>query len=177
MTLAMLDVIVIRGAPGVGKSRAAKLLAARLGRGARVEVDTLRAMIIPVEWTNQVEHASVLSIAVGVVAAFLEMGHRPVVVVDTFSGNKLARFLTELRAVRHGIDVRAVALVATPDVLRSRVESRSAGEFKDITICERLNAEVNEYLVPGEYVLDNSSLTPEETVVAILGALGERPTQ
>ena len=163
------DVIVIRGAPAVGKSVTAKCLAARLGVGVRVEVDTVRAMVIPVDWTNQAEHIGILSLASGLVAGFLSIGHRPVIVVDTFSGDKLARFLGELQVLRSGIDVRAFALVAAPDVLRARVERRPPDQFKDIAICEKLNANVAKHLQPGERLIDNSSLTPEEIVDLILG--------
>lgn len=163
------DVIVIRGAPGSGKSQTAKRLAARLGKGARVEVDALRAMIIDVNWTNQAEHICVLSLATRLVAGFLRLGHKPVIVVDTFSGDKLVRFLAELQALESGLDVRAFALVATPAVLRARVESRSADQFKDVGICTMLNSDVVRHRQPGERLIDNSLLTPEETVDVMLG--------
>jgi predicted kinase len=163
------DVIVIRGAPGSGKSEAAKRLAARLGTGARIEVDTLRSMIVPVDWTNQAEHIGVLSLATGLVAGFLRLGHRPVIVVDTFSGDKLTRFLADLRALRTGIELRVFALVPDRSVLRARVEGRPDDGFKIIPICEKLNADVARRLVPGERLIDNSTLTPDETVDVILG--------
>ena len=163
------DVIVIRGAPGSGKSEAAKCLAARLGAGTRIEVDTLRAMIIPVDWTNQSEHISVLSLATGLVTGFLALGHRPVIVVDTFSGDKLTRFLADLRASRPGIEVRMFALVTDRNALRARVEGRADDRYKDLRVCEKLNADVATYLQPDEQLIDNSALTPEETVDMMLG--------
>ena len=169
MTAPMPDVIVIRGAPGSGKSRTAKCLAARLGTGVRMEVDTLRAMVIPVDWTNQVEHINVLSLGAGLVAGFLRFGHSPVIAIDTFSGDKLVRFLAELRALQDGLDVRAFALVTTPAVLRARVGNRPADQFRDIGICEKLNSDIVKHLQPGEQLIDNSSLTPEEIVDLILG--------
>lgn len=169
------DVIVIRGAPAVGKSVTAKCLAARLGSGVRLEVDTLRAMVIPVDWTNQAEHIGVLSLASGLVSGFLGLGHRPIIVVDTFSGDKLARFLSELQALRGGIDVRACALVATADVLRARVEHRPPDQFTDIAICEKLNANTVRHLQPGERLIDNSFLTPEETATMILAGRLDYP--
>jgi len=162
------DVIVIRGAPGSGKSRTAKCLAARIGKGIRIEVDTLRSMVFPVDWTNQAEHIGVLSLASRLVAGFLELGHRPVIVVDTFSGDKLVRFIADLKALRTGVDVRPFALVPVPQVLRARVESRPDDTFKDIAVCEKLNADTVRFLQPGERLIDNSELSPEETAGVIL---------
>ncbi len=164
------DVIVIRGAPGSGKSEAAKRLAARLGHGARIEVDTLRAMIVPVDWTNQQEHIAVLSLAVAVVTGLLRMGHRPVIVVDTFSGDKLVRFLEDLRAAHAGAEVRAFALAPSRGALRARVEGRPDGGYKDVAVCEKLNSDVARWLVPGELLIDNSELTPEGSVDVIMRA-------
>lgn len=157
------DVIVIRGAPGSGKSETAKRLATALGRGARVEVDTLRTMIVPVDWTNQQEHIAVLSLAVDVVAGFLHMGHRPVIVVDTFSGDKLGRFLGDLGRARPGAQVRAFSLAPSWVALRARVESRPDGGYKNLSVCEKLNSDVARRLIPGEVIIDNSNLTPEES--------------
>lgn len=167
------DVLVIRGAPGSGKSEAAKRLAARLGHGARVEVDTLRAMIVPVNWTDQMEHIAVLSLAVGVVAGFLRMGHRPVIVVDTFSGDKLGRFVKDLETTHLGARVRAFSLAPSNLALRARVESRPDGGFKDVRVCEKLNSDVARRLLPGELLIDNSDLTPEESVDVIVRACAD----
>ena len=164
------DVIVIRGAPGSGKSEAAKYLAARLGHGARVEVDALRAMIVPVNWTNQQEHIAVLSLAVGVVAGFLRLRHRPVIVVDTFSGDKLRRFLEELVTAHADAEVRAFSLAPSWAALRARVEGRPDGGYNDLRVCEKLNSDVARRLLPGELLIDNSDLTPDESVDVIVRA-------
>jgi predicted ABC-type ATPase len=169
MSVTTPDVIVIRGAPGSGKSQTAKCLATRLGKGARVEIDRLRAMVIPIDWTNQSEHINILSLGTGLVAGFLRLGHRPVIVVDTFSGDKLVSFFEELLAQQSGLDIRVFALVTAPQVLRARVESRPADQFKDIGICQKLNSEVAKHSLPGERLIDNTLLTPEETVDVILG--------
>jgi predicted kinase len=164
------DVIVIRGAPGSGKSETAKRLAKRLGHGARVEVDTLRSMIVRVEWTDQREHSAVLALAVGVVAGFLRMGHRPVILVDTFSGDKLGKVVNDLSAAHAGVEVRAFSLAPSPAALKARVEGRPDGEYKDLSVCEKLNADVARRLLPEELLIDNSDLTPEESVEVIVRA-------
>ncbi|BDG02843.1 AAA family ATPase [Anaeromyxobacter oryzae] len=157
------DVIIIRGAPGSGKSQTAKLLASRLESGVRMEVDALRSMVFPVDWTNQAEHVSVL-----VVADFVRLGHRPVIVVDTFSGDKVVRFLSDLRELHRAIEVRVFALLVAPAVLRARVLQRPACGFRDVDVSLKLTADVLKHLQPFERLVDNSSLTPEETVDAVL---------
>ena len=90
------------------------------------------------------------------------------IVVDTFSGNKLNQFLAELHALDSSLEVRAFALVTAPEVLRVRVENRSADQFKDIGISLKLNSDVMKHQQPIEQVVDNTALMPEETAEVIL---------
>jgi hypothetical protein len=131
-------------------------------------VDILRAMVISVDWTDQTEHINMLSVASGVVLDFLRLGYKPVIVVDTFSGNKLTQFLADIDAHGKGLDVRAFALVAAPEVLKIRVDNRPLGQFKETDICQKLNKAVLKHIHPIERLIDNSNLTPEETADVIL---------
>lgn len=168
MTSTPPDVIIIRGAPGVGKSLASKCLASHFPKGVRIEVDILRAMVISVDWTNQTEHINILLIATGAVRDFLKLGYKPVIVVDTFSGNKLTQFLNNICAHGNCLDIHAFALVAASEVLNIRVENRPLGQFKEIDICQKLNKAVLKHIHPIEKLIDNSNLTPEETADMIL---------
>lgn len=163
------DVILIRGAPGVGKSATAKEIAVRLGRGARVEVDSLRAMITGVSWTDQRTHIAVLSLAADVAAHFLRLGCCPVVVVYTFSGDKIERFLQEVRHAAPDATIRIVSLVPTWAALKDRLERRPTDGYRDLSICERLNSEMALTLLPGELLIDNSERTAEACADLILG--------
>lgn len=163
MTISNPDIIIIRGAPGVGKSQASKCLAVHFQKGARVEVDMLRAMVISVDWTNQSEHINMLSLSTSVVMGFLQRGYKPVIVVDTFSGDKLTKFLADIYALDNMLNVRSFALVTAPHVLSVRVENRPDDQFKDIGICQKLNTDVMKRLLPVEQLIDNTELTPEET--------------
>lgn len=169
MTCTNADVIIIRGAPGCGKTQTSKCLASHFPKGVRAEVDALRGMVISVDWTNQSEHTNVLSLSTGLVVGFLRLGYKPVIVVDTFSGDKLAHFLSELRSLNSALDVRAFALVTAPGILRLRVENRPGDHFRDFDVCAKLNEDVLKYLQPCELVIDNTKLTPEETAQVILG--------
>ncbi len=168
MTYKETDVIIIRGAPGSGKSETAKCLAARFKKGVRLEVDTLRAMVVSVDWSNQEEHVNILSLATNLVAGFIKNGYKPVIVIDTFSGNKLSNFLSELQLLNSNLEVYSFALVTTPEVLSTRVENRSADKFKNIDICQMINSDVTKYLLPEENLIDSTILTPEAIADVIL---------
>jgi hypothetical protein len=131
----------------------------------------LRGMVISVDWTNQAEHINILSLSTDLVMRFLRLGYRPVLVVDTFSGDKLRPFLAELGSLNSDLKVRSFALVAAPEVLRTRVENRPADQFKDVAVCQKLNSDVVKRLQPFEELIDTTTLTPEQVASVILGAV------
>lgn len=167
------DIVVLRGAPGVGKSSAAKCLASLFPGGARVEVDLLRTMIISVDWKNQEEHIRMLDAAAGFTNDLAGFGFRPVIVVDTFSGDKLTRFLDVLRGLNAARTVRAFALHAQDEVLRSRLALRPADEFKDFAIGDKLNRDVLRVRYPGELLIDTTSRPPEGVATMIRDSLAQ----
>lgn len=165
------DVIIIRGAPGSGKSETAKRLSNHFSNGVRLEVDTLRSMVISVEWTNQEEHKQILSIATNLVSGFIRLGLRPVIVIDTFSGDKLSEFLSDLKTVDKYISIASFALVTAPEVLRERVLNRPEDRFKDVKICQKINSDTINYLLSQEVLVDNTDLSLDETAERILQEL------
>jgi predicted kinase len=168
----MPDVIVIRGAPGVGKSSAAKCLAALCPAGSRVEVDVLRRMVISVSWKDQNEHIRMLDAAAGLTHDLARFGFRPVIVVDTFSGDKVARFIEVLRRLDAGRTVQVFALHATEEALRARLAARSADEFKDFAISKQLNEDVLGVCQSGELCVDTTGRGPEEVARVIHREVG-----
>lgn len=113
------DIILLKGAPGFGKSAAAKCLARHVPSGVRIEVDDLRKMVIGVKWTDQAEHRTVLMLGAQLAAGFLRSGFAPVILVDTFSGDKVDGFLNALRPVGCPVVPRRV-----PQVPRSQLAPR-----------------------------------------------------
>lgn len=171
MTTSFPDLILLKGAPGVGKSTTAKLLAHHCPSGVRIEVDTLRQMVISVDWTNQAEHRSLLRLSAKLAAGFLYSGCSPVILVDTFSGDKIEGFRAAFRAECPQSRVFVAVLHATDDVLRQRLASREGEAFRDITIAMRINQESVKGAQPFETLIDTSSLVPPEVANAILAAI------
>ena len=156
------DVIIIRGAPGSGKSELGKALAKHYPHGARVEVDALRKMVISVNWIDQAEHIKLLGLAAGTTAEFVRLGFRPVIVIDTFSGDKVDGFLARLREFSPALAVRLFALHLPEEVLARRLAARPDGLFKDLAIAKKLNADILEIRRPEEIQIDGSELSPAQ---------------
>ena len=170
------DLILLKGAPGVGKSTAAKLLARHFPSGVRIEVDALRGMVIGVNWTDQVEHRSLLTLAAQLAAGFLRSGFSPVILIDTFSGDKINGFLSAFRAECLESRVFVGVLHASDDVLRQRVLAREADGFRDLPIVMRINLESVRDAMPFETLIDTSNLPPIDVANAILAAVYGRST-
>lgn len=159
--------MLLRGAPGVGKTHAARGLAEALGSGAVIEVDQLRAMFARVDWGNRQQHDASLRGAMAIAYEFLEAGVSPVVIVDNFGRDSVERALTGLSGA--DVDVRVVSLWAEDATLLERLDTRSGG-FQDRHLARLMNEEVRMRRVPHDHLLDTTGLT-EEAVVSSLSVL------
>ena len=165
-------IILIRGAPGAGKSQAAKALESFFPGGVKIEVDSLRKFVVSVDWKNQKEHKNMLRISARLACEFHTLGFAPVMIVDTFSGDKVNGFLEALRQMGGDLSVRVFTLHVSENVLKDRLEKRSGEEFKDFTISKKLNADVLKTGPDGESRIDTSLLTPQQTAERMFSLLG-----
>jgi predicted kinase len=173
MSLVIPDVIILRGAPAVGKSTLAKELAQHFPKGIRLEVDTLRSMVISVDWTNQQEHKDLLQVAARLTGQFLGLGFKPVLVVDTFSGDKVKPFLDAINESSPGLEVKTFALHASPEVLAQRLAARHQDQFRDLAVSGKLNSDVLKILRPADTLLDTSYQTAQQLADALVNVLNE----
>ena len=162
-----IDIIIIRGSPASGKSQTAKSLANFFPKGARLEVDNLRQMVISVNWKNQQEHINMLQVSTGLVHDFLKFGFSPVIVVDTFSGDKINKYLDTLNQLDKDLSIKIFGLFTTDDELKRRLDLRSNEEFKDFEICKRLNDDVIKIKCDTEFQIDTTGLLPTQTAELI----------
>ncbi|MBK9032268.1 MAG: AAA family ATPase [Myxococcales bacterium] len=159
-----LDVLVIRGAPGVGKSTLGRGLRRVLEQGAVVEVDDVRAMIAQVDWTSRAHHDVALDVALAAIERFVAIGTKPVALVDTFSRGRRTSVQGRLdgAALRH----ETVSLWVAPAILAARLEARTTG-FKDWEPSRILNDEVRANRYRHERLIDVTALDRE----AVLGVV------
>ena len=161
------DIIIIRGAPGSGKSQTAKSLSQFFPKGVRLEIDTLRQMVISVDWKNQQEHITMLQVSTGLVNDFLKSGFSPVIVVDTFSSGKITKYLETLYQLDKSLSIKIFGLFTTDEELKKRLELRSNEEFRDFGISKKLNDEVLKTKYDGEFQVDTTGLLPKQTTEII----------
>ena len=167
MQLETPDVIILRGAPGSGKSETAKCLSEYFREGVRLEVDTIRQMVISVDWKNQQEHINMLDVSQGLVLGFLKHGFSPVIVVDTFSGDKVNRFQGALLNHDRNLQAKIFGLYTSDEELQKRLELRPDGEFKDFPISKKLNSDTLRLKRDIEILIDTTGLTPKQSAEMI----------
>ena len=165
------DIIIIRGCPGSGKSETAKCLSQLFPKGVRIEIDTIRNMVISVDWKNQQEHINMLQASTKLVFEFLHLGFSPVIVVDTFSGDKINRYLETLYQHDEELSIKIIGLYTSDEELKRRLNLRTSAEFKDFPICKRLNDDVLKWKPDSEYQVDTTGLLPKQTAEKIYGQI------
>jgi len=154
------DIIILRGSPGSGKSQTAKSLSKLFPKGVRMEVDTIRQMIISVDWKNQQEHIDMLHASTKLVFEFLQFGFSPIIIVDTFSGDKIKRYLETLYSLDEKLKIKIIGLYTTDEELKNRLDKRTNEEFRDFPICKKLNDDVLKWKQDNELQINTTGLTP-----------------
>ena len=124
-------------------------------------------MVISVDWTNQSEHINMLNISTKLVYDFIKLGFHPVIVVDTFSSDKIVKYLDNLNQLDKDLSIHVFGLYTTEEELKRRIQSRKKGEFRKYDICQRLNEEVMKKKYVGEYQIDTTGLLAKETAKII----------
>jgi broad-specificity NMP kinase len=162
MILPSWDLIIIKGAPGSGKTEVSKSLEKLLPKGVRIEVDTVRNMVSSVDWKNQKEHIKLLEISAKLAAEFLTADFSPIIVVDTFSGDKVKKFIEDLKLLKSDIKIKIIGLYVDDTTLAKRLQDRPKGLFKNFEISKKINQDTINLKQSDEIQLDTSNFEPDE---------------
>lgn len=173
MTNIGIDIIILKGAPASGKSQTAKCLSAFYPKGVRIEVDNLRNMVISPDWKNQNEHINILNLSSKVVQEYLALGFHPIIVVDTFSGDKLIKYLNTLKQADSELNIKIISLLVDSHEMTKRVANRESWEFRDLDVCLRLNKDVIKFKLENEFQVNTTGRQAKETAEIIFKYLNE----
>ncbi|MCX6198654.1 MAG: hypothetical protein NTY88_05470 [Bacteroidetes bacterium] len=124
-------------------------------------------MVISVDWKNQQEHIDMLQASTKLVFEFLQLGFSPVIVIDTFSGDKINRYLETLNQHDENLSIKIFGLYTTDEELKRRLDLRTSPEFKDFPICKRLNDDVLKWKHDNEFQIDTTGLSSTQTAEKI----------
>jgi broad-specificity NMP kinase len=163
------DVIVVRGAPAVGKSTVSRLLLSRLEAGALVEVDQIRGSMANVDWGDREQHAVALRGALSLVESLVSDAAIPVVLVDVMGRDSLQ--IVQDWLDRANVSHVTYSLWAERGVLEARMERRE-GDYRDHQMARWINEEIERDRRPAERLVDTSATEPAEIVIELIRAVG-----
>lgn len=152
-----MKLIIIRGAPGSGKSSLGRRLRKFYPDGVLIEVDNIRGMMNNVNWKDEVEYLNAIDVVVASTKAFLELKRSPVILVDQFMPDKLNLFLEKFT----GMNYEIITLIVENEVLQKRLEGRKEG-FKNYRMGTLLNNLIQQNPVENELVIDTSAISKDE---------------
>lgn len=152
-----IDIIIIKGAPASGKSSIAKALAKFFPKGIRMEVDNLRSMVVSVEWTNQKEHINILNVSTKLCYEFYNSGFKPIIIIDTFSGDKINAYYENLKLLKNDWNIKIFGLYVDEIEIKSRLALRKEDKFKDFAISKKINEDTLRFRHKEEYQINTSN--------------------
>jgi broad-specificity NMP kinase len=168
MTTEKYDLIIIRGAPAVGKSSLGRRMKKEFPLGFVVEVDDVRGMINSVKWVHKEEHLNALNATEALVKSYLNASYKPAIIVDTFNPSKLKFFCEKFQNNNFVV----ISLYANNEVLENRLTNREKG-FKDFEMSKILNDEVEKYRHEKEIFIDTSNLTKEQVAEKLIHSVSQ----
>lgn len=153
------DYIVLRGAPGAGKSTTARALMRRLRGGVTIEVDEVRKMINGVVWESHQQHFDAIGAAAEAAKAYLASGYRPIVFVDTLAFGGLEIALKALNSE----SVSTYSLVCSRFSLALRLWRRFGG-FRDSAKSARIDSHLRLTASHPSEIIDTTAMDVHQVV-------------
>jgi len=162
------EIILVRGAPAVGKSSLGRKLKKIFPKGVVVEVDTIRAMINDVKWVKKEEGKNALRATEKLCKSYFNDGYKPIIIISTFNQSKLQYFVDFFNNNK----LIVVSLYVINKVLKHRLDHREKG-FKDWDITKIINDDIKKYRHPKEILLDTTELNKDQVFNEFIALINE----
>jgi len=163
------EIILVRGAPAVGKSSLGRKLRKKFPEGVVVEVDTIRGMINSVNWVQKEEYMNALRATEKLCKSYFIDGYKPIIIIGPFTPSSLQYFVDLFNSNK----LIVVSLYAINKVLKHRLDYREKG-FKDWDITKIVNDEVKNYRHPKELLLNTTDLNKDQVVDKFIALINEK---
>lgn len=150
-------IIIIRGAPGAGKSSLARRLKKKLPNGVLIEVDNVRGMMNNVNWEDEKEYLIAHEVVIQTTRKFLELERSPVIIVDMFMSAKLAYLLDKME----GTPYKVISLLVSEKVMAKRFSDRKEG-FVNLEKGIKINNLISLNAASNELIIHTDDFTKTE---------------
>lgn len=160
-------IILIRGAPGVGKSSLRNHLKELLPKGAFLEIDALRDTLFTQDWEDDSIHIQMLLSGIELAKNILTNNIAcPVFVVDTFSKGKIGIIIDS-----NCLDYSIISLYCDKEELRRRIELRPSEFYRDINSALVINREIVDSNRINERKIDTTKMDSNQIAYRIYQSL------
>ena len=176
----LFDIVLLTGVPGSGKSTTALACRHSMQYGAVIDIDNLRQCLAKPNWFDVVEYEFFLGQAISMAQTMCQTGKTPIILADTFAGNRLERTLEVFSNRKCLVVSLSVPLNLLIDRITKREKATSPPSSDDhirkvIQTCERqyscLDDTINKLKVP-VLEIDTSTNQPHSVALMINQRLG-----
>lgn len=163
-------VLAIRGAPGIGKSTVGELLRSFIPKGAIIDIDNIRRMIVREEFQygRNEDYFNAIRVSSQLISSLLETGCSPIVVVDVFAIEAWQLFRKSLGHY----PLVSISLYASDEVLCNRMKCRGDGGYIDMDVAVRVNQHIFDTRNETNDWIDTTRLTPQEVRHQVMKHVG-----
>jgi len=151
----MTDLLILRGAPGVGKTSVGRLLTGHYANGVTIEIDEVRRMINAVTWTSVKEHLDAIEATRCLFMSYFNSGYKPIIIIDTLSQGTIQLIIDKIPKT---LSYKVISLIADNDKIKKRIVTRNSG-FLDYNISFKVNDSITKENLINNYLIDTTLIT------------------